>query len=102
MTALTGVGGIVSAAHRARDGRLHGHTWEILAWFPAGRNAVDLKAALDSVLAAWDHGELPDALAWGEDLASAIGGALAGCVQVDVARPAERIFARWHAAGGGI
>lgn len=92
---LTGVGAVISAAHQDRAGNIHGHTWEVLAWWPVGKDALTLQRSLQAVVSRFDHSLLPDELASGEALAAAIGNDLHGCIQVDIARPAERIFARW-------
>ena len=95
---LTGVGTILSSAHRGPEGKLHGHTWEITAWFVASdEDARNFQGDLAATLELLDHNVLPDHLSRGEDLAEWLGAELEGCVQVDVARPAERIFARWTA-----
>lgn len=88
----TGVSAIVSAAHRSRDGNLHGHTWEVVAWWPEGRCAIQLKAELTNYLSIFDHTVLGDANAWGEALAKAV---LIGmdCQKVEVRRPLEGMFA---------
>lgn len=49
---------------------------------------------LDTMLRRLDHSELPDHLAWGEDIARYIA-VLAGCQEVEISRPAERMHARW-------
>jgi len=95
---ITGVGAHLSAAHRDIDsGKLHGHTWEIVAWFPykPGVNALDLQVRLKKLLAEWDHDVIPDRLATAEELAIQIGFHLMGCVAVDVSRRSDRLFARW-------
>lgn len=93
----TGVGSIICAAHKSRDGRLHGHTWEVTAWWRyKGDNALELQGRLSDAVARFDHSLLPDDLAWGEAIARHIGEEL-GCVAVDASRPAERIYARWEA-----
>ena len=89
----TGVGAVLCAAHRDRDGRMHGHTWEITAWWKGAPNAREKQAMLSLYLSSFDHGFLPDNLAWGEHLATRIAQDL-GCSQVDVSRPLERIYAR--------
>lgn len=97
---LTGVGGFFSAAHRDHDtGALHGHTWEVTAWFRRGTDATIRACRLQGILARLDHSELPARLAWGEDIAEWVGREFddSACVAVDVARPAERIYARWEA-----
>lgn len=98
MTVQTGVGGIICAAHRDEDGKLHGHTWEVVAWWPDGQDALVLQAKLQSILNLYDHEELGPRISRGENLAAAIGSALEGCVEVQLNRPAERIYARWTAA----
>ncbi len=93
----TGVGGIFSAAHRdITSGQLHGHTWEVTAWFDGGGCAVQLQHALSVALSEVDHTLLPENLAWGEEIAAWVGDKLKhlGCIRVDVSRPLERIFAR--------
>lgn len=89
---LTGVSGIISAAHRSKDGNLHGHTWEVVAWWAEGPCAVERKAALTKYLSTFDHAVLADDCAWGEALATAI---LLGmnCEKVEVRRPLEGLFA---------
>lgn len=96
---IIGVGGIVSAAHRdIGTGRLHGHTWEVTAWFRRGTDATIRQCRLDGILKQIDHTELPDTLAWGEDLAEWVASQFddTSCVAVDVSRPMERIYARWE------
>ncbi|WP_298399509.1 6-carboxytetrahydropterin synthase [Sphingobium sp.] len=94
-----GVSGHFSAAHRAPgQDHFHGHTWTVRAWFPDnGEDALDLRAALQRVLASLDHTELSDGLAWGGPLAQFIGSMLPGCAEVEISREAEGIFARWRA-----
>lgn len=88
----TGVSAILSAAHRSRDGIMHGHTWEITCWWAGTPDAVKKQAELNKYLSIFDHTVLADDVAWGETLAKAI---LIGmdCARVDVSRPLERIFA---------
>ncbi len=95
---LTGVSGHFCAAHRSPEGVLHGHTWQVTAWFetPTIADARCYKAELETLLRKWDHSELPGNITWGEDIAHAVG-TLANCVEVIVSRPAEGFFARWLA-----
>lgn len=101
---LTGVSGHFSAAHHGPEGDplrqsgIHGHTWVVTAWFRSdrGSDARCFKAALDSLLKLWDHSLMPPELAWGEDIARAVG-TLANCVEVTVSREAEGFHARWLA-----
>lgn len=91
---FTGVGGIFSASHHSPEGVLHGHSYEVWAWFEHG-DARDLQQMLQAVLAELDHTHLADDLAWGEALAEHIALRLPGCTEVEVRRPLERIGARW-------
>ena len=93
----TGVGGIFSASHHSPEGTLHGHSYEVWAWFPGGRDARELQDKLNAVLAELDHTHLSDELAWGEALAEHIAVRLPGCIEVEIRRPLERIGARWTA-----
>jgi len=92
---LTGVSGHFSAAHKGADGSIHGHTWQVMAWFetPTRCDAICHKAALDGLLGHWDHSILPDELAWGEDIARTVG-KLVNCVEVIVSRPLDGLHAR--------
>lgn len=94
---LSGVGGVLSCAHRDKEtGQIHGHTWDVVAWFRTAADARYRQKQLSEVLHDLDHGMLPDDLAWGEDLARHIAEKLGDtCAQVDVNRPSERIYARW-------
>ena len=94
---LTGVGGIFSASHNSPEGVLHGHSYEVWAWFPQA-DARDLQERLNEVLAALDHSHLSDELAWGEALAEHLARQLPNCLEVEVRRPLERIGAKWKAA----
>lgn len=88
----TGVSAILSAAHRSREGVLHGHTWEVTCWWDDCPDAVQKQAELRKYLSVFDHTVLADDVAWGETLAKAILIGM-GCTRVDVNRPLERIFA---------
>lgn len=90
---LTGVGGVFCASHGPNGVPVHGHTWQVIAWFPMGE-AEALRDRLQDFLSKFDHTHLPDHLAWGEDMAQAIGTAL-GAVRVQVNRPMEHIYAEW-------
>lgn len=91
--ASTGVGAVLSAAHRDRDGNMHGHTWEIVAWWDGTPDAMEKQADLNRYLSFFDHSVLADVVAWGEHLGARIAEDL-GCVRVEVNRPLERIYAR--------
>lgn len=96
---LTGVSGKFSATHDCPDGGApHQHEWHVTAWFetPCRADARCHLAALDTVLASWNGTHLPAELAWGEDIAFAVG-RLVNCVEVVVSRPDERMHARWKA-----
>lgn len=93
---LTGVSGHFSATHKSPEGQWHGHTWYVTIWFRNKHrsDARVMQASLNTMLARYDHSELPEHLAWGEDIARELG-SLANCVEVEVSRPAEGIHARW-------
>lgn len=95
MPVTTRVRGILSVAHHNDRGRLHGHSYEVWATWPAGGDAVELQERLAAVLRRYDHRGLGANERSGEQLAELIGSALADCVQVDVSRPLEGIGARW-------
>lgn len=93
----TGVSGVICAAHRNERGILHGHTYEVRAWFPSGKDALELQKHLNAALRVFDHKELPEGLETGEALCSALSHNLQGVVEIEISRPLERIFARWRA-----
>ena len=93
---LTGISGHFSATHKSPEGKWHGHTWYVKAWF-RNKNRLDariMQASLNQMLKRYDHAELAENLAWGEDIAREIG-SLINCVEVEVSRPAEGIYAKW-------
>lgn len=101
MPVSTTIGAILSVAHHdtRRDGRLHGHTYEV--WITVGaeprRDARDLQLELKDVLSQWDH-QVVIGLD-GEDLAQAIGQKLIDRAipvrRVALERRPERIIAEW-------
>lgn len=93
---LTGVSGHFSATHKSPEGQWHGHTWYVKVWFRNKHrsDARVMQASLNTMLRRYDHKELPEHLAWGEDIARELG-SLANCVEVEVSRPAEGIYAKW-------
>jgi hypothetical protein len=103
----TGVSGVFCAAHYPRgetgrpQGNLHGHTWQVIAWFEP-HDAEVLRDELALALKTIDHKMLPPHLAWGEDLAEWIGTGKAGpfssrCLEVRVERALEHIYGDWRA-----
>lgn len=92
MKTLTGARAILSAAHRSKDGILHGHTWEVIAWWEGCPDAGQKQAELTDYLKVFDHSVLADGIAWGEKLAETICNGL-GCFKVQINRPLEGIFA---------
>lgn len=95
VSTMTGVGSYFCAAHRDRDtGQLHGHTWDVVAWFKTSKNAVTLQAELKAALQQFDHAELPEELAWGEAIGIKIIRLLNDCIEVEVRRESERIYAK--------
>lgn len=104
--ALTGVSRTLNASHRDQQtGDLHGHTWEVKAWFLYdGTDVGRRKLELDRAVQQYEHTCLPDELAWAEPLAAHICvklngeyGATQPCFAVEVNRPMDGIFARWVA-----
>jgi len=93
MNILTGAGAIMQVAHTGPDGRLHGHTYEIIGWWRGEPCAVDMQRKLARWIDKFDHGQLPPNMSRAEAIASQCMMAL-GCVAVDVNRPLERLFAR--------
>ena len=93
---LTGVSGHFSATHKSSEGKWHGHTWYVKAWFRNEHrsDARVMQASLNQMLKRYDHSELAENLEWGEDIAREIG-SLINCVEVEVSRPAEGIYAKW-------
>lgn len=89
----TGVSGIICSAHEGPTGKLHGHTWEVKAWWLDGRDADEARSTLASYLSRFDHDYLPNWLSRGELIAKAVLKDL-DCDAVDVSRPLEGIFAR--------
>lgn len=96
-TMQTGVSTHICCAHTGDDGRLHGHTWIITAWFPWGECAISLKERLIRACEPFDHAELMHELSTGEGIIEALIEALPDAVAIDAARPPEGIFARWAA-----
>ncbi len=69
------------------EGR-HQHTWRVTAYFPARpfRDGRVLKAALVTVLGAWQDADLPPQLWAAEELAVAIWRLLGNCCGVRIER----------------
>jgi hypothetical protein len=92
---LTGAGWWFSASHHdAVRQELHGHSYEVMAYWPAQpyRDALVLQEMLKEVLkAGFDHKTFAADLGVAEGIARRIGGLMEGCVRVDVTRPAERL-----------
>jgi 6-pyruvoyl-tetrahydropterin synthase len=83
----------MSVAHRAKGGgEVHGHSYQVLAWFDAWQDMDPLEAQLRAVVAQLDHKTLPDAMTWAEDVAVWIGSQLTNCRVVEVNRPMEGRF----------
>jgi 6-pyruvoyl-tetrahydropterin synthase len=94
---LTGVGGTFCASHNSPEGVLHGHSYEVRAWFRKA-DARPLQKRLQDVLAKLDHSHLAGDLVWAEEIAESIAHDLPGCVEVEISRPLERLYARWRMA----
>ena len=90
---LTGAGAIFCAAHVDRKNRMHGHTWEVIAWWKGKPDAVQKQQQLAEYLAFFDHSILAPSVSWAEDLAAIIKSDL-GCDSVDINHPLERLYVR--------
>lgn len=89
---LTGAGSFFCAAHKDAEGNLHGHTWEVTAWWSGTPDAVERQAALTAALKEFDHTVLDNGMAWGEKLGQALIRKL-DCQKVEISRPLERLYA---------
>lgn len=89
---LTGAGSFFCAAHRDTEGNLHGHTWEVTAWWSGTPDAVERQSALNAALKEFDHTVLDNSMAWGEKLGRVLIKKL-GCQKVEISRPLERLYA---------
>lgn len=96
----TGVRGSFHAAHDDPRGikPKHWHLWHARAWFPEGQDGRDLLEQLDKILGPLNGNHLSPPRAWSEGIAKMIGGALEGCIAVEIWRDDERIEARWRDA----
>ena len=92
LSILTGAGAVLSAAHRDRSGRLHGHSWEVTAWWTGRPDVVAKQAELNSYISFFNHSLLANSVSLAEDLALRIMDDLK-CERVDISRPLERIYA---------
>jgi hypothetical protein len=79
---------LISVAHRERSGkkRLHGHTYRIEVFFPAGPDALDLMERLEREAKKLCHSVLPSSLAWAEDLAVHLLGVIPTSTKVEISR----------------
>lgn len=94
MPTLTGAGAIFCAAHEEQHGPLHGHSYEVIAWFEGNEDALAVQCALVEVLKDFDHTKLKSNMAWAESIAEHIRKRMLKCVEVEVRRPLERLYAR--------
>jgi len=94
---LTGAEGVLSVAHYGPDGRLHGHTYMVRAWWTGEPCAVESQAVLRNWISKFDHGCLPPNMSRAERIAEQCLMAL-GCCRVEVLRPGEGVFALVEAA----
>lgn len=91
---LTGVGAVICASHYDDQGRLHGHTYDVVAWFKdADVDALVFQRDLERLCSEFCHTILPAHLARAEDLAQHLKVRLLAH-EVEVRRPLERLYAR--------
>lgn len=89
----TGAEGVLSVAHYAPDGRLHGHTYIVRAWWDNEPCAVESQERLKAWLGKFDHGCLPLNMSRAERIGEQCLMAL-GCCRVEVMRHGEGVFAQ--------
>lgn len=90
---MIGVGAVLSVSHKDTVRKeVHGHSYEVIAWFESG-DMVGLQKLLLGVVRQLDHTTLPDEMTRAEDIAKWIGKRLAGCKRVEANRPLERNYA---------
>ena len=89
---LTGAGSFFCAAHKDAEGNLHGHTWEVTAWWFGAPDVVKKQATLNAALKEFDHTVLDNSIAWGEKLGQELIRKL-NCQKVEISRPLERLYA---------
>lgn len=95
MTALSWAQAYLCAAHDGPDGRTHGHTYMIRAyWADDGGDILVRRRRLLAVLQDLDHGVLPPDLTRAEDLAEHVA-IYVDAHRVDVSREAEGVGAIW-------
>lgn len=97
MTSI-GVRSHFCAAHKDKRGRLHGHSYVVWAWFPAGRDLLDLKTHLDAAVRVFDHKELPDGLSLMEDMIGSLRINMPTATKIVIERPVEGLAAEWPSA----
>jgi len=93
MITETGASCVFCAAHTNPDGQVHGHSYEVTAWF-SRREVLSAQRELAALLSEVDHGVLPARLSLAEDLAAWVLVSLPECVAVEVRRPLEGVHAR--------
>lgn len=90
MRILLGVKEVIGVAHHPKGGGpLHGHTYEVVAWFGPGHDMVALKRQLRAVLDELDHTTLPDDLTLSEEIGAWVMKRLPGCRVAEANRPSE-------------
>lgn len=83
------------AAHKGRDGRLHGHTWRVRAYWPDdGTDMAVRKEHLRIAIEFLDHQFLAEGHDLAEHLAADLGATLHAC-RLDVWREQEGLGATW-------
>lgn len=86
----------ISSAHKDSNGRLHGHTWKVRAfWADDGSDVLPKQKLLKKWAQSLDHRELPRHLSTAESLAGHLGAGVQA-VEVHVWREAEGLGAVWR------
>ena len=89
----SGTRGVISAAHRdVFTNSLHGHTYEVVAWWEYdGISIVKKKEHLDRAVTLFDHTCLANEFSWAEDMGRMLLKEL-NCVRLEINRPLEGFF----------
>jgi len=85
---------VISCAHEAHGGVMHGHSYRVRAFWDTIIDVTARKSALLHACAVLDHTTLPVYLTRAEQIAENIGDSL-DCCSVEVSRPLEGLGARW-------
>ena len=89
---LTGAKAFICSAHKNKAGQIHGHTWEVIAWWTGSPCAVMKQKELKKYLESFDHTLLTGPVGNGEFFAKMVLEYLL-CEKVEVIRSIEGLYA---------